>query len=111
MKLEPKVYTTRQEKVLDFVIGFVGWFLVNGLLYGCSLVILQGMDSSMPDPLPAVLLGLVPLLVNIGALIFFAFTRRWIALGMLAAFALVLVGVLLLGLVVYVVCYNQGLFN
>jgi hypothetical protein len=112
MKLERKVYTTRQEKVLDFVIGFVGWFLVNGLLYGCSFVILQGLDSSgAPESIPALLLGLIPLIVNIGALIFFAFARRWIALGILAAFALVLVGVLLLGLVLYVVCYNQGLFN
>ena len=111
MKLESKVYTTRNEKVLDFVLGFVGWFLVNGLLYGCSIVILQAVDSSSSDSILALLLGLLPLLINIGALIFFAFTRRWIALGILAAFALVLVGVLLLGLVFYVICYNQGMFN
>jgi hypothetical protein len=111
MKLERKVYTTRNEKVLDFVIGFVGWFLVNGLLYGCSILILQGMDSSTSDSILALLLGLIPLLVNIGALIFFAFTRRWIALGILAAFALVLVGVLLIGIVLYVICFNQGMFN
>ena len=111
MKLERKVYTTRNEKVIDFVLGFVGWFLVNGLLYGCSITILQAIDSDMPASIPALLLGLLPLLINIGALILFAFTRRWIALGILAAFALVLVGVLLLGLVLYAVCYNQGLFN
>ena len=111
MKLERKVYTTRNEKVLDFVIGFVGWFLVNGLLYGCSILILQAVDSSTSDSILALLLGLIPLLVNIGALIFFAFTRRWIALGILAAFALVLVGVLLIGIVLYVICFNQGMFN
>jgi hypothetical protein len=111
MKLESKVYTTRNEKVIDFVLGFVGWFLVNGLLYGCSIAVLQAMASGTPDSIPVLLLGLLPLLINIGALIFFAFTRRWIALGILAAFALVLVGVLLLGLVFYVICYNQGLFN
>ena len=111
MKLERKVYTTRSEKVLDFVIGFVGWFLVNGLLYGCSIWVLQSIDSSSSQSLPALLLGLLPLLINIGALIFFAFTRRWIALGMLAAFALVLVGVLLLGLVFYAICFNQGSFH
>ena len=111
MKLERKVYTTRNEKVLDFVIGFAGWFLVNGLLYGCSFFILQQMSSDTTGSLVALLLGLIPLLANIAALIFFAFTRRWIALGMLAAFALVLVGVLLLGLVFYTICYNQGMFN
>ena len=111
MKLERKVYTTRNEKVLDFVIGFAGWFFVNGLLYGCSIAILQAIDSSSSQSIPVLLLGLLPLLINIGALILFAFTRRWIALGILAAFALVLVGVLLLGLVLYAVCYNQGLFN
>ena|SRR6188472_167033 len=111
MKLESKVYTTRNEKVLDFVLGFVGWFLVNGLLYGCSIAILQALESDAQNSLAALLLGLLPLLINIGALIFFAFTRRWVALGILAAFALVLVGVLLLGLVFYVICYNQGMFN
>ena len=111
MKLERKVYTTRNEKVIDFVLGFVGWFLVNGLLYGCSIAILQAIDSSSSQSIPVLLLGLLPLLINIGALIFFAFTRRWIALGILSAFALVLVGVLLLGLVFYAICYNQSLFN
>ena len=111
MKLERKVYTTRNEKVIDFVLGFVGWFLVNGLLYGCSIAILQAIDSSSSQSIPVLLLGLLPLLINIGALISFAFTRRWVALGILSAFALVLVGVLLLGLVFYVICYNQGLFN
>lgn len=111
MKLERKIYTTRNEKVIDFVLGFVGWFLVNGLLYGCSIMILQALDSSSSQSIPVLLLGLLPLLINIGALILFAFTRRWVALGILAAFALVLVGVLLLGLVFYVICYNQGLFN
>src|SRR5690349_10958 len=111
MKLERKVYTTRNEKVLDFVLGFAGWFLVNGLLYGCSILLIQALPSDSPDSLPALLLGILTLLANIGALIFFAFTRRWIALGILAAFALVLVGVLLLGLVFYVICFNQGMFN
>jgi hypothetical protein len=111
MKLQRKAYATRNEKVLDFVLGFVGWFLVNGLLYGCSIVILQVGLFETSDSLLAVLLGLLPLLLNIAVVILFAFTRRWIALGILAAFALVLLGVLLLGLLVYAICYNQGLFQ
>jgi hypothetical protein len=111
MRLERKVYTTRSEKVLDFVIGFVGWFVVNGLLYGCSFYILSAMSFNTTSDSIALLLGLLPLLLNIAALILFAFTRRWIALGILAAFGLALIGVLLLGLVIYVTCYNQNLFN
>jgi hypothetical protein len=111
MKLERKVYMTRSEKVLDFVIGFVGSFLLNGLLYGCSYSILTAMSSNITDTLVALLLGLLPLLLNIAALILSAFTRRWIALGILVAFALVLVGVLLLGLVFYVICFNEGMFR
>src|SRR5690242_11101395 len=111
MRLERKVYTTRKEKVIDFVLGFFGWFLVNGLLYGGSILILQAVGSNTSDSTLALLLGLIPLLVNIAALIFFAFTRRWIALGILAAFALMLVAVLLIGIVLYVICFNQGMFN
>lgn len=111
MKLQRKVYATRGEKVLDFVLGFAGWFLVNGLIYGCSIVILQAGLFDTSDSVLPVLLGLLPLLLNIAVVILFAFTRRWIALGILAAFALVLLGVLLLGLLVYAICYNQGLFQ
>jgi hypothetical protein len=108
MKLTPRIYTNRNEKILDFVIGFVGWFLINGLLYGCSIAILQVMAFETSDSIVVLLLGVLPLLINIAALIFFAFTRRWIALGALAAFALVLVGVLLIGLFIYTVCLNMG---
>ncbi|HJZ49309.1 MAG TPA: hypothetical protein VKE41_19165 [Roseiflexaceae bacterium] len=111
MSLRHKVYTTRNEKVLDFVIGFVGWFLVNGLLYTCSIFLLQFLAFETTSSILGLLLGVLPLLINIGALIYFAFTRRWIAFGILAAIALVLVGVLLLGLVFYVICYNQGMFK
>jgi hypothetical protein len=109
MRLERKIYTMRKEKVLDFVIGFAGWFLINGLLYGCSILVLnQFASEGVPDTIIPLLLGVLPLLINIAALIFFAFTRRWIALGALAAFALVLVAVLLIGLFIYTVCLNMG---
>jgi len=108
MKLTRKVYENRNQKVLDFVIGFVGWFLINGLLYTCSFVLLSnGTIDTEQEILPIVLLAL-PLLINIAALIFFAFTRRWIALGALAAFGLTLVGGLLIGLFIYTVCLNMG---
>ena len=89
MKLERKVYTTRKEKAIDFVLGFFGWFLVNGLLYGCSILILQAVDSSTSDSILALLLGLLPLLVNIAALIFFVLRLLKRLQGMATAPAIV----------------------
>jgi hypothetical protein len=108
MKLTRKVYENRNQKVLDFVIGFVGWFLINGLLYTCSLLLLSNGTFDIEQEIWPIVLLALPLVLNIAALIFLAFTRRWIALGALAAFALTLVGGLLIGLVIYTVCLNTG---
>jgi hypothetical protein len=104
--MQRKVYTTRNEKVIDFVIGFLGWFLVNGMLYVLLVLILQQLPSDTQGSSIAVLLGALPLLINIGALILFGFVRRWIAFGALAAFALSLVTILVIGLLVYAVCFS-----
>jgi hypothetical protein len=108
MKLTPKIYTTRNQKALDFAIGFLGWCLINALLFGLLIYVLQALPTDTQDSaLGLVLLGL-PLLINVTALIVLGMTRRWIALGALAAFALLLVGALLVGLFIYAVCYNIG---
>lgn len=109
MKLTRKTYTTRNEKILDFVIGFVGWCVLNGVMYACSIAILSNLDTQT-DAVAIALLAL-PLLVNIAALIFLGMTRRWIALGALAAFALLLVGVLIIGVLVYAICFNTNSFQ
>jgi len=106
MKLTRKIYATRNEKILDFVIGFVGWCLINGLMYACSLVIVSNLDTQQ-DTLSIVLL-VIPLIINIVALILLAMTRRWIALGALAAFGLLLLGTLLIGLLVYAICFSTN---
>jgi hypothetical protein len=109
MKLTRKVYTTRNEKILDFVIGFVGWCLINGLMYACSITFLT-YAGAQQDSISIALL-VVPLIVNIVGLIFLGMTRRWIALGALAAFALLLLGVLLIGLLIYTICFNTNSFR
>ena len=109
MKLTRKVYTTRNEKILDFVIGFVGWCLINGLLYACSLAIISNFNVQQ-DWIGIVLLVL-PLVINIVALIYFGVARRWIAWGALAAFALLLVGVLLIGVLAYAICFSGNTFQ
>jgi hypothetical protein len=108
MKLARKTYTTRNEKIIDFAIGFFGWLLINGLLYGILIFAIQQLPSDTQNSAAAVALIGLPLLLNIAALIFFGVTRRWIALGALAAFAVLLVGALILGLFIYAVCFSMG---
>ena len=109
MKRTRKVYTTRNEKIVDFVIGFVGWCLINGLMYAGSITILSSFD--VQQNAIGITLLVLPLVINIAALIYFAMRRRWIAWGALAAFALLLVGVLVIGLLVYAICFNSNAFQ
>ena len=109
MPLTRKVYTARNEKIIDFAIGFVGWFIVNGLLYTCLIWLYSDLPTADSQGyIAALVLLALPLLINIGALVLLAFTRRWIALGALAAFGLLLLGGLLLGLLLYAVCFMDG---
>jgi L-asparagine transporter-like permease len=109
MKLTRKTYTRGSEKAIDFAIGFVGWFIVNGVLYACSIAVLsQFASESVPESLPMLFLVALPLLINIIALVLLGFTRYWIALGALAAFALLLIGGLLIALLFYAVCFNDN---
>ncbi|MFQ5611520.1 MAG: hypothetical protein ACE5H9_05250 [Anaerolineae bacterium] len=112
MALTRKTYETRNEKVIDFVIGFAGWFIGNGLLWlGFGLVFglvaeagpIAG-DQDLQEVLIAIL-GCLPLLINAAVLIYFAFTRHWIALGLLAAFGILLVLALLAALVLGATCF------
>ncbi len=82
-----------QEK--DFWYGFVGWFVGNGI--GWVLT------SASPYSYANTLLILV-LLLNIAALIFFAFKKPRIAFGMLAAFGLGLAVAICLGIFALVAC-------
>ncbi len=92
----PKWY---QDK--DFWYGFVGWFVGNGI--GWVLT------SASPYSYANTLLILV-LLLNIGALIFFAFKKPRIAFGMLTAFSLSLVVVIVLAIYIFVTCFRNPMF-
>jgi hypothetical protein len=102
MKLTRKTYTSRSEKITDFVMGFVGWLLLNTLSGLISLVPLLGWPgagrSAWASDQP--LLGVLPLLPLVGAdacLVYPAWVvtlavvfrwRRWLALGGATAFGL-----------------------
>jgi hypothetical protein len=109
MPLTRKVYATRNEKIIDFAIGFVGWFFVNGVLYACLVSLYSRLPTTdSQGNIAALMLLALPLLLNVGLLVLLAFTRRWIAFGALAAFGLLLLGGLVLGLLAYAVCFSGG---
>ena len=88
---------TRNDKLLDFAIGFVGWWIVN---MGAWLWLTHGtLRDAGPD---AGICNGILLPANVVALFILAVTRRYIALGVLATYAVnfliaVIVGVSLNG--------------
>lgn len=101
----PKRIFTRQEKIRYFLIGFLGWWLVNILLWRILVPVplshLRGYQGSES------LICAAPIIfgMNVFLLIRMAFANRWIALGLLAAFAVNLVISLLLGLAANAACW------
>jgi hypothetical protein len=116
--MKRKVYETKSQKLVDFFIGFIGWFFVNiglavlvNLPYGYFIANPDALGSN-PDQ-AAQYLGIIttlswciPLVLNVLALIFFAFTRYWIALGALAAFAASLIIAICLGVLFAAACFT-----
>jgi hypothetical protein len=72
----------------DFRIGFLGIIVLNTLLCPPSLILLRG-DGTLQETRATMALAL-PWVVNLVLLVFFAFYRRWIALGALALGGLLL---------------------
>lgn len=117
MKLTRKEYTDPTEKKKDFWLGVALWFGLNIVMALCSwgvaalfastLASSDGSNTTLYNIYSMVnlLLGLAPLLINIGLIIFFAATRSQVALGMLAAFGMALLLVLCLGIIFAVACF------
>ena len=115
MNLSRHTYETRSQKTAHFLIGFAGWFVLNvvvgGVLsFGVSLLsaAIPANDADAQNILGYVSLGLscLSLLLNVGLLIYFGFTRHWIAFGALAAFAVVLLLILCISVIVGVLCFG-----
>jgi hypothetical protein len=123
LRITRKVEYLPAEKRLDFVIGFAGWFVLNVLIWVVASLVstvmsvtyfavypnLQG-ASSLAGSVFTVLNGCVglglPVVANLGGLIYFGVVRRWIALGALSAFGLSALCVLCVGIFVAVLCLN-----
>ena len=92
-----RVYETLGEIIGDLVVGFVGWYAINGLAWACL------MEPGCSGPVGSV--WWLPLPINILALVGFAIFRLYLGLGMLAAVAVNLTITLTRGLVVYAIFF------
>jgi hypothetical protein len=123
MNLTRHTYTSRSEKTLHFLAGFFGWFILNVAIGGVLSLAASLVSAAVPSDntnaqnIPGMVflvLSCLVLLLNIGLLIYFGFTRYWIALGALAGFATGLLITLCLGLLLAGTCYvvfnGGGLF-
>jgi hypothetical protein len=93
MKPTSKTYDSRRQRGVHFLIGFAAWLILNFglfLLFGnLGMSVSRGFDlPTIVEDISLAALCLLPLL-NLVALIYFGLTRRWIALGALAAFGLI----------------------
>ena len=108
MKLQKKIYETRAEKKKDFLIGAGIFFGLNVLLY-----FLARLASSLSYTITAdfefiALMAcwyVLPFLANIGAIIYLALTRSWIAIGMLGTLGALTLLSVVLGVIATVVCF------
>ena len=78
---------------LDFMAGFIGWFILNSLAW-----FLLVRFADYPSGIVAFEMIPLTLLANVIAVVLLIFIRRWLGLGILVALALALL--ILLGRVV-----------
>lgn len=117
MALKQKIYETEAEKKKDRGIGIAIFFGLNILMGLCSWGLRaamfgvtytpDGTNTALADIVPVIscVLGALPLLINIGLIVYFAFTRSQVALGMLAGFGIALLITLCLGLIFTAYCF------
>ena len=115
--LTRKEYTDPADKKRDFWIGVAIFFVLNIVLTLCQWGLGAGfyaaspsiVDSNFPSsPLFSILswvLLLMPWVINIALVVYFALTRSQIALGMVAGFGIALAIVICLGVLFTVWCF------
>lgn len=115
-----KEYANPAEKKKDFWIGVVLFFVLNILLVACQWGLGFGLVSVSPnlpsDEISSALgtifswiMILLPWALNIGLIVYFAFTRSQIAVGMLAGFGIALALVVAAGILFMVVCFAAAM--
>jgi len=92
---------TRAGKFIEFAIGFVGWFIVNGAIWAGIATGDFGAQRSLFLLFPNIFI----LPANLLALIILAFVRSSVALGLLTAYTVNFLLALIMGLLLYGVCW------
>jgi len=123
MSPQRKIYESRSQKTGDFFIG-VGLMIGVNVVFSVILALLAGMGSALfgsnynsavasIGSMLSIVLYCLPFVVNIGLIIYFDLTRYWIALGMLAVIAFLLLIALLLSAACFVLLGGgmAGWFN
>jgi membrane-anchored protein YejM (alkaline phosphatase superfamily) len=94
IELKPKVYRSRREKVIDFLIGSALFIVLNAIMFGFYHIYSNWSSAIYTNPLYAAvnIMGIViPLTFNVALIVFLAFTRSWMSLGMLWTIVFILV--------------------
>jgi hypothetical protein len=99
--MKRKEYLTRRDKIVDFVIGFAGFFVLNAatyLLIYAIFILLDividfgpgGTNETVQQGINIFVVGILPWVINVSFLAFGAWWRSWIAIGALSAFGFLL---------------------
>jgi hypothetical protein len=106
---------TKKQKFLRIAIGFIGFYLANGIMTGAWLLAVRLQPSNFPDLTQVVwLFSLLPFLVNVGGLILFAVIKatRWVAFGILMAMAFAFALTVIAGIFFFVSClFSLGTYK
>src|SRR5512142_2020124 len=105
-KFAPKEYETRSQKTLDFFIGAGIFIIMNILMFIAFNALSAGLTATNTEPGQAlsVIIGCLPFVINTVVIVAFAFTRHWIALGMLGTIAFLLALALAVGVIAGIAC-------
>ncbi len=104
MNFQRKVYKTGQEKLDDYSLG-VAWFGGSAALL-IAWFVMQTMITSLPvvraDPrmITVIVVGIAAV-ADISGLIFFSFTRKWVALGILSGMPVLIVAGAFMAMVMF----------
>jgi hypothetical protein len=111
--MKRKKYLTGRDKIVDFVIGFIGVFVLNAAIYLSLngiffLVDIVGYGQAGAGDLihqvGTYAMLVLPCAINFGLLLFFTWWRPWIALGALSALGSMIVLAILAGVCLVVGC-------
>jgi hypothetical protein len=95
--MKRKKYLTRRDKIVDFIIGFIGFLILNAAIYFLIYAIFSlldiivdfgpgGTNETIQQAINISVVGILPWVINVSFLAFFAWWRSWIAIGALSAF-------------------------